>query len=103
MANGMKTQRVITSWATFNCDADNPAEYPSLFAGTMMLYSSNAIPQLVSTIKGNTMLWVASLRRCQYHAAVMNMFPATIIKRVIAIFMSCSPKQFLEHDCCDLL
>ena len=81
-ANGTNTQRVIAFCMTFNCATESPDDAPSRFAGTIMQYSKNATPQLISTMSGSALPAVAFGFKCQYQAKVMKMFPAHINARV---------------------
>src|SRR5436190_4253001 len=63
----------MTSWMIFSCASDSVRK-PIRFAGTCRKYSNSAIPQL--TIAATYHGLSARLRRCAYHANVMNTFAA---------------------------
>ena len=85
--NGMNTQTVITSCVILSCATFMPDAAPSLFAGTRMMYSTNAMSQLTTMMAiigqwGAPGFWNL---RCQYQANVMNKLLATSIQTVARI------------------
>src|SRR6266571_1626007 len=63
----------MTSWMIFSC-ASESIRNPMRLAGTCRRYSNSAMPQLTmaATYQGRS----ARLRRCAYHAMVMNTLEA---------------------------
>src|SRR5436190_20409933 len=69
IANGTNTDNVITSCKILSCPSDN-CVYPIRFAGTWIIYSKKAIPQLM--IAATYHLRSFRFLRCMYHANVMK-------------------------------
>src|SRR5262245_5003015 len=95
--NGTNTVSVMTSWRIFSFDRSITV-YPMRFAGTCSMYSRNAMPQLTiaATYHGRSL----KLRRCAYHANVMNTFDRVsrpTVVRTTPIRKSLSP--VLGEDC----
>src|SRR5438477_8226492 len=69
----------MTSWMILSCASESVLK-PMRLAGTCRRYSNSAMPQLTiaATYHGRS----ARLRRCAYHAMVMNRFEAIRSRRV---------------------
>ena len=70
ITNTLKTESVITSWMILSCTVEY-VPLPQRLAGTIIIYSKNAMPQLAKIATHNGVLLNF---KCPYHANVIKTF-----------------------------